>query len=127
MRKTIIFTWLAAVAASGTLAAAQSFQTGDLYLVSSSLPGPGGIPQAGVCRIVPGTYAVTRLYTGPAAIFGRATFDAFRQRIILTTGAASFLQVGPDGSTSPLAISASGVLPTAVGDGRIYFVRGPTS
>src|SRR4051812_3333549 len=100
MRKTtVVLAWLAAVAGSGTFAAAQSFRTGDLYLVSSSLPGPGGIAQAGIVRIVPGTYAITRLYTGPAAAFGRGTFDAFRHRLILTTGGVSFLQVAPDGST----------------------------
>src|SRR4051812_40981393 len=124
MGKSTFVSWCAVVAGCCGIAAAQTFQTGDLYLVSSSLPGPGGIAQAGICRLVPGTYAVTRLYTGSAAGFGRATFDAFRQRLILPTGGVTFLQIGPDGSTSPLPISGgSGVLPTATGDGRVYFVR----
>jgi hypothetical protein len=125
MRKTTLFAWCVCVAGSGGIAAAQTFQTGDLYLVSSSLPRAGGGAEAGVCRVVPGTYAVTRIYTGAAATFGRATFDSNRQRLVLPNGGTSFLQIAADGSTSPLSFTGgNGTLPAAAGDGRIYFVRG---
>jgi hypothetical protein len=127
MPKTTFFSWCACVAGCAGIGAAQSFQTGDLYLVSASLPGPAGA-EAGVCRVVPGTYAVTRLYTGPAAISGRATFDANRQRLILPTADPNFLMLAADGSTSPLNFTGGGgILPAATGDGRVYFVRGPLS
>jgi hypothetical protein len=104
------------------LASAQSFQDGDIYLVSSSLPGGPG-----VMRIEPGTWNKTQIYSGAGASFGRASYDPFRDRLVCFPNNISpgLMLLAADGTLSYLSYSGSqdvGVT-TSAGDGRLYFAR----
>ncbi|HLO41083.1 MAG TPA: GC-type dockerin domain-anchored protein [Phycisphaerales bacterium] len=111
-----------ALCTAASVASAQSFQDGDIYLVSAALPGG-----AGVMRIDPSDWSKTQIYSGSAASFGRACYDQFRDRLVCFTDGANpgLLLLGSDGSKSYLVYSGTQDVShvTSAGDGRIYYAR----
>ncbi|MCA9291706.1 MAG: hypothetical protein KDA25_11305 [Phycisphaerales bacterium] len=99
------------------------FASGDLYVVSPALPHPTPPPTAlsGVMRVDPVSGA-TAIIASLRFIQGRtATYDPYRDRIIVSTG--SLRQIDAAGDVTDLATpfgNVNDVAPT--GDGRLYLL-----
>src|SRR5262245_6749088 len=72
-----------AAAVLSAIASSQSFQSGDLYIVTTSLnpPVPPPFMSPGITRVDPftGTASLVRLVNG---VQSNATYDAFRGRLV---------------------------------------------
>jgi len=118
---------LACALASGVLAsaltpvaAAQTFLTNDIYLISPVVPDPSnGTIVNGILRITPGTWAKTLVYSDPI-VNGAGAYDPARDRMVLPM--LPLRLVAADGTTSTIALSWGNgpSLVAPVGDGRIY-------
>ncbi len=108
-------------------ASAQSFHDGDLYLVSASLPKSVNLTQPGVMKIDTASWATSIISTTSAATSGRATYDPFRDRLILSLSGV-LTQLAANGTTAPLPYAGvqDALLPAAADDGRIYFQHNAT-
>src|SRR5262245_29089457 len=108
----------------------QSFQPGDLVLVSQGLTINGSFASSGVVRIRPcaGTADLVLQLQG---LFGSySAFDAFRGGVVLgglmpgTLPGGEILVVKADGTFDKTGVSAGGIeCIAAAGDGRVYLVR----
>ena len=111
------------VAAMGAGAASgQSFQDGDLYLLSASLPNS---PHAGMIRIDQSTWQVTVVCYSSTFSSGQGSYDAFRDRIIVPhmPSGPGLGAVAADGTFTEIPDAGSSANNVAAStDGRIYFV-----
>lgn len=117
---------LGCLAALSSSALAQSFNDGEIILVSSSLPNNSSA-FAGVMRIDPATWTKSVIYSGSAASVGRSAYDPYRDRVVAgADGVNSGLTlIAADGSLAHLPYAGSQDLnfPAATGDGRIYVIH----
>ncbi len=128
MNRTLALVLLASLPPGAALA--QSFQDGDVYLVSAALPKAPNSSQPGVMKIDPVTWATAVVSTNTIATSGRASYDSFRDRLVFR--ALSFtgpmVLMAADGTTSTLAYAGAqdAINPAAAGDGRVYFAHNGT-
>ena len=129
-RRTAALGLLAATALSSVAAA--GFTSGDVYLVSASLPGPGGTAIPGIFRYRPsdGSSGLwLNLTNGPFGIGAAlpilgSTYDPFRDRLLLPILGGTKVGVVDDaGNQSTIdlpSITATFLAPR--GDGLVYLV-----
>ena len=105
---------------------AQSFTSGDLYLVSASLPGE----EAGLVKIDPASWTVSVVTLNKAFSQGRGTYDPVLDRIVVPKAPSGGGMGAVDAAGNFVNIVYSGsqdaAFPASSHDGRIYFIRGTT-
>jgi hypothetical protein len=114
----VIFSSIVAAAANPVQSA--DYQAGDLYLLSQSLPKPGGGAIRGIVRIDPTSGTSTLLYSTGVGLGSYLAYDPFRDLLVFAR-VDSLLGITASGSVSTLADlpAAPGAL-AARGDGYIY-------
>ena len=113
----VAFSVLTAIPLAGHSA---DYQSGDLYLLSQSLPKPGGGAMRGIVRVDPSSGSSTLLYSTGVGMGNYLTYDSWRDLLVFAR-ADSLLGIDASGSVSTLADlpAVPGAL-AARGDGFIY-------
>jgi hypothetical protein len=123
LRPAALVCVLGAIAASAALTSTckAQFVAGDIYLISTGLPNPGGpCASSGILHITPGSWQTSVIVSLPN-MTGRGAYDPFRQRLVVVNQDNSLELVNSTGTHTTVPSGGNAIqLVAPAGDGRIY-------